>query len=304
VLQPEEIDLSAVVTGIRPMLERLIGEDIHLKTTLPSGTGTVRADPSQLEQVLLNLVLNARDAMPLGGELSIATAAAELSEELARERLDLAPGAYVVLSVSDSGTGMDAATRERIFEPFFTTKEPDKGTGLGLSTVYGIVKQSGGSVWVYSEPGHGTSFKLYFPRYGETSEVMQPRDSVGERPTGTETVLLVEDDEQARTLVHMLLERLGYTVLAASNGGEALALCDRHAGPIALLVTDVVMPGMSGRVLAEAIGERRPDTRVLFTSGYSDDMLDHLGIEQGEAYLQKPYDESDLARKVREALGR
>jgi two-component system cell cycle sensor histidine kinase/response regulator CckA len=303
VLQPEELNLSTVVTGIKPMLERLIGEDINLVTTLPTGLGTIRADPGQLEQVLLNLVLNARDAMPQGGELSIAAAAVDLSEQLARERLDLAPGAYVMLSVSDSGSGMDAATRERIFEPFFTTKEPDKGTGLGLSTVYGIVKQSGGSVWVYSEPGHGTSFKLYFPRYGEADGTSQPRESVSERPTGTETVLLVEDDEQARTLVHMLLERLGYTVLAASNGGEALALCDRHAGPIALLVTDVVMPGMSGRALADAVVERRPDTRVLFTSGYSDDMLGHLGIEQGVAYLQKPYDESDLARKAREALG-
>ena len=301
-LQPEEIDLSRLIEGIRPMLERLIGEDIELSTKLPSGLGTVWADPGQLEQVLMNLVLNARDAMPNGGRVWIETSASELDHELARERLELGPGRYVVLAVSDTGRGMDAATRERIFEPFFTTKEPGKGTGLGLSTVYGIVKQSAGAIWVYSEPGQGTTFKVHLPRRGESGGDEAPRDRTGERPTGTETVLLVEDDEQARALVHLLLERLGYTVLAASNGGEALALCEAHPGTIELLVTDLVMPGMSGRELADAVVERRPEIGVLFTSGYTDDMLVHLGIERGEAFLQKPYDESELARKVKEVL--
>jgi PAS domain S-box-containing protein len=302
VLQPEEVDLSAAIDGIRPMLDRLIGENIQLSTTLPLGLGSVRADPGQLEQVLLNLVLNARDAMPNGGRLSVGVSAMSLDAEVAREWLELAPGPYFVLAVSDTGQGMDAATRERIFEPFFTTKEPGKGTGLGLATVYGIVKQSSGSIWVYSEPDCGTTVKVYLPRFGGAGESERRREPRRELLTGTETVLLVEDDEQARTLVHLMLEQLGYSVLTASNGGEALALCEAHAGPIDLLVTDLVMPGMSGREVADLVTERRPDTRVLFMSGYTDDMLVHLGIERGAAYLQKPYDENELARRVRDAL--
>ncbi len=303
VLQPQKINLNDIVAGIGPMLERLIGEDVELVLSLAADLADVMADRGQIEQVIMNLVVNGRDAMPAGGRLVIETENVMLEGGEPKARLELPPGAYVMLAVSDNGHGIDAVTQARIFEPFFTTKRPGEGTGLGLSTVYGIVRQSGGSVWVYSEPGEGTSFKIYLPRLAErdrgepVGEVVLP-----EEPRGTETVLLVEDDEQARTLVHIMLETQGYTVLAASNGGEALALAESHEGSIDLLLTDVVMPGMSGSDLAGQVAARRPSVRVLFTSGYTGDAVVHHGIERGAAFLQKPFDVGGLSRKIRQVL--
>jgi two-component system, cell cycle sensor histidine kinase and response regulator CckA len=303
VLQPKEIDLSDIVAAIGPMLERLIGEDIELAASLAPDLGHVMADRSQIDQVIMNLVVNARDAMPAGGRLVIETANVTLDGDEPRTWLELPSGAFVMLAVSDNGLGMDAATKERIFEPFFTTKRPGEGTGLGLATVYGIVRQTGGSIWVYSEPGEGTSFKIYFPRLAQASHLEPVGEVVeGEEPRGTETVLLVEDDEQARTLVHIMLEIQGYTVLAASNGGEALAVAEAHEGPIDLLVSDVVMPGMGGRELAKEAAARRPSIRVLFTSGYTGDSVTDHGIERDAAFLPKPFDLGGLSRKIREVL--
>src|SRR5919198_372528 len=301
VLRPEELDLSAVVSDVVPMLGRLIGDDVELRASLPEGLGTVKADPAQLKQVVMNLALNARDAMPGGGRLTIETSAVHLDERLAQARLELDPGSYLVLAVTDTGEGMDEATRERVFEPFFTTKEPGKGTGLGLSTVYGVVKQSGGSIWVYSEPGHGTTFKLYLPRHGAAVRAPAPREAQGRPRRAAGRVLFVEDHEQVRTLVHIVLEQLGYTVLVASNGGEALAQVGVHTDTLDVLITDLIMPGMSGRELADRLRADRPGTRVLFMSGYTQDMLGE-GLGPGEAYLQKPYDQAELAPALEEFL--
>ena len=301
VLRPEELDLSAVVSDVVPMLGRLIGDDVELRASLPEGLGTVKADPAQLKQVVMNLALNARDAMPGGGRLTIETSAVHLDERLAQARLELDPGSYLVLAVTDTGEGMDEATRERVFEPFFTTKEPGKGTGLGLSTVYGVVKQSGGSIWVYSEPGHGTTFKVYLPRHGAAARAPAPREAESMPRRAAGRVLFVEDHEQVRTLVHIVLEQLGYTVLVASNGGEALAQVGVHTDTLDVLITDLIMPGMSGRELADRLRADRPGTRVLFTSGYTQDMLGE-GLGPGEAYLQKPYDQAELARALEELL--
>jgi CheY-like chemotaxis protein len=225
-----------------------------------------------------------------------------LDERLDEARLDLAPGSYVVLEVSDSGAGMDDATRERIFEPFFTTKDPGKGTGLGLSTVYGIVKQSGGSIWVYSEPGRGTTFKVYLPRQGGVAPVAPSRPAEVPVAAAVATLLLVEDHEQVRTLVHMVLESQGYTVLAAPNGGEALAAAAAHEGAIDLVVTDLVMPGMDGKELVERLREVRPGIRALFTSGYAQGMVAGHELADGEAFLAKPFDQAELAAAIRAAL--
>ena len=304
VLHPVEIDVNVVVGELVPMLRRLIGDDVDLSTQLGSGLGTVRADPAQLRQVVMNLALNARDAMPSGGRLSIETTARRLDEQLTEARLELVPGDYVVLAVSDTGFGMDDATQERIFEPFFTTKRPGEGTGLGLSTVYGIVKQSGGSIWVYSEPGRGTTFKVYLPLHGAAQTAAPAASDVEAKAAGTAaaTVLLVEDHDQVRTLVHLVLEKQGFTVLAASNGGDALAVAAAHEGPIDLILTDLVMPGMDGKELVECLRELRPGIRALFTSGYAQGMVEGRELDDGDAFLPKPYDHAELASAIGAAL--
>jgi two-component system, cell cycle sensor histidine kinase and response regulator CckA len=302
VLQPVVLSLNDLVQDIGKLLQRLVPADVELRVALTRDIGNVRADPGQIEQVIMNLVVNARDAMPAGGKLLIETANAELTEQYADQHQPVVAGEYVMLAVSDTGVGMDLETRARIFEPFFTTKEKGKGTGLGLSTVYGIVKQSGGYVWVYSEPGRGTTFKLYLPRVDAPAEPQAaPRET--STLTGTETVLLAEDDDMLRPLSKSLLERLGYTVLDAANAAEALAIAREHRGPIHLLLADVVMPGASGRQLATRLAGSRPETRALYVSGYTDDaIVQHGMLEPGLAFLQKPFTPAALARKVRETL--
>ena len=310
-LQPESLDLNVVVADMDRMLRRLIGEHIELATVLAPELGRVRADPSQLEQVMVNLVVNARDAMPEGGKLTIETANVELDEAYAREHLGAVAGAYVRLAVTDTGTGMDASVRAHLFEPFFTTKEVGKGTGLGLATVYGIVKQSGGYVSVYTEPGHGSSFKVYLPRTASpaspasaaapaSSSTTSPRPPAAR---GSETILIVEDDPAVLALSSRALEAQGYTVLAAADGTAALRVVERHGGPIHLLLTDLVMPGMSGRDLAAHLAARRAGIRVLYMSGYPGDAVVHRGaLAPGSAFLQKPFAPDGLARKVRDVL--
>ncbi len=303
VLQPRVLDLNAVVGSIEKMLQRLIGEDIDLVTVLDPALGRVKADPGQLEQILMNLAVNARDAMPQGGKLTIETTNVELDGAYAGQHVAVRPGSYVMMAVSDTGCGMDAETRSHLFEPFFTTKEVGKGTGLGLATVYGIVKQSGGSIWAYSEPGRGATFKIYLPRFEESAGaqvvVAPPAKSVG----GSETILLVEDDEAVRSLAGDVLQRHGYTVLEARHGAEALVISERHAGPIALMLTDVVMPGKRGHEVAGQLAAGRPDMKVLYMSGYTDNGIVHQGVlDAGMAFLAKPFTPSALARKVREVL--
>jgi PAS domain S-box-containing protein len=303
VLQPEVMDLNAAVADMEEMLRRLIGEDIDLITVLDPALGRVKADPGQIEQVIMNLAVNARDAMPRGGKLTIETANVELDEDYAGRHVAVRPGSYVMLAISDTGVGMTPEIQARIFEPFFTTKERGKGTGLGLSTVYGIVKQSGGNIWVYSEIGRGTTFKIYLPRVeGEIvsgDHTRAPIESYG----GTETILLVEDDDLVRDLARRVLRKNGYTVLDAQNGGEALLLCEQHDGPIHLMVTDVVLPRMGARELAERLATLRPAMKVLYMSGYTDNAIVHHGtLDPGTAFLQKPFTPESLARKVREVL--
>ncbi len=303
VLQPQVLHLNTVVTDVGKMLQRLIGEDIDLVTALRPELGRVKADPGQLEQVLMNLAVNARDAMPQGGKLTIETANAELDDAYARRHVPARAGAYVLLAVSDTGCGMDAETRARVFEPFFTTKALGKGTGLGLSMAYGIVKQSGGYIWVYSEPGLGTTFKIYLPRVEEAAETTASSAQRAAPLGGSETVLLVEDDDSVRTLAREILERAGYTLLEARDGGEALAIGERHAGRIALLLTDVVMPGKRGREVAQCLAAIRPETKVLYMSGYTDNAIgDHGLLDRGTAFLSKPFTPDTLMRKVREVL--
>jgi PAS domain S-box-containing protein len=302
VLEPKVLDVTGVVSGIMPMLERLIGEHIELVFRPAPALGRVHADPGQLEQVIVNLVVNARDAMPDGGRLTIETANASLDEDYARRHVGARPGAHVMLSVTDTGVGMDAATQARIFEPFFTTKEPGKGTGLGLATVYGIVKQSGGSIWVYSEVGHGSTFKVYLPQLShETRDPTEPAVSTAER--GTETVLVAEDDDEVRTIARDTLQAYGYTVLEARRPADALLIAERHTGPIRLLVTDVVMPQMSGPKLAERLRGIRRELRVLYMSGYTGETAP-LGAAAGAGvgFIAKPFTPDALARKAREIL--
>jgi len=302
-LEPKVLDLNAVVADIEMMLRRLIGEDILLVTVLGPGLGLVKADPGQMEQVLLNLVVNARDAMPGGGRLLLETRNVELDESYARTHREVEPGAYVMLSVSDTGQGMDAATMSHIFEPFFTTKPAGKGTGLGLSTAYGIVKQSGGDLTVYSEIGRGTTFKVFLPRtQGETE-----RGHQGEADTvlrASETVLVAEDSEALRALICEILEASGYLVLGAEGPVEALALAAAHAGEIHLVLTDMVMPQMSGRQLVARLHETRPETAAVYMSGYTDEALTHdASLGPGSHFLQKPFTEATLLRLLRAALG-
>jgi PAS domain S-box-containing protein len=302
VLQPRVLDLNKLVTSISTMLQRLIGEDIDLRLVLPTDLGRVNADPGQIEQVVMNLVVNARDAMPKGGVLTLETANIDLDSNYAKAHIAVRSGPYVMIAVSDNGSGMDDATKERLFEPFFTTKGTGKGTGLGLSTVFGIVKQSGGSVEVYSEPNRGTSVKVYLPRIDRpvSLETQVSRRKVGR---GTETVLLVEDDEMVRNLVRETLERDGYRILDAPGPIEARRISDQHKEPIQLLITDVVMPKVSGRELAQQLVERRPSMKVLYMSGYTDNAIVNSGILRKEvAFIQKPFTPLALAEKVREVL--
>jgi two-component system, cell cycle sensor histidine kinase and response regulator CckA len=301
VLQPRVLDVNEVIAGTEKLLGRLLGEDVRFTTTLAAKLGAVKVDPGQLEQIIMNLAVNARDAMPRGGRLTIETANVELDEAYVRGHPLAQPGRYVMLAVTDTGVGMDAATQARIFEPFFTTKEPGKGTGLGLATVHGIVKQHGGSIWVYSEPGRGTSFKIYLPRVDEpvSPHVATPAEAVG----GSETVLVTEDVAAVRAVAKQMLERQGYTVLEAPDGEAAITLVEQYAEVIHLLLTDVVMPDVSGRELATRLQALRPHLKVLYMSGYTDDAIVRHGIlEEGIAYLQKPFTPDTLARKVRAVL--
>jgi PAS domain S-box-containing protein len=302
-LQLQILDVNQVLTGTEKMLRRVLGADIALTLLASNGGWKVKADPGQIEQVVLNLAVNARDAMPTGGKLTIETKSVELDEEYARLHHEVVAGPYVMIAVTDNGIGMDKATQARVFEPFFTTKDKGKGTGLGLATVFGIVKQSGGHIWLYSEPSKGTTFKIYFPR---AKDVVITRPSVTLQPMsrrGNETVLVVEDDEQVRSVAVGILRRHGYRVLEAPNAGEALMISEDHSATIHLLLTDVVLPRVSGRQLAERIASQRPEINVLYMSGYTDDsILQHGILESNVHYLQKPLTPEALTRKVREVL--
>jgi two-component system cell cycle sensor histidine kinase/response regulator CckA len=303
VLQPVPLDLNQVLGEMEPMLRRIIGEDIDLVRVLPSDLGLAKADHGQIEQVILNLAINARDAMPNGGKLTLETRNVELDSEYAERHLGAASGPHVMIAVTDSGIGMDERTMERVFEPFFTTKGPGKGSGLGLSTVYGIVKQSGGSIFVYSELGHGTTFKVYLPRDSSLSTPVAKPIPATTQVLGSEIVLLAEDDEAVRNVAKRILVGAGFTVLTAAGGPEALLLCEQHPAEIHLLLTDVVMPGMSGRALAERLTALRPGIRVLFMSGYTDNAIVHQGVlDPGTQFISKPITQGELLRKVRYVL--
>ena len=304
VLAPKLISLNTVVTDMQPMLERLIGEDIHLTACLAPDLLPVKADPGQIEQVIMNLAVNARDAMPDGGSLTIETANVYLDEAYTRRHAGSQPGQHVMLAVADTGCGITQEVLPHIFEPFFTTKEKGKGTGLGLSTVYGIVKQSGGNIWVYSEVGKGTTFKVYFPVAGEDGTEAHDASAQGsETPYGNETVLVVEDEDSVRALAQQVLEAHGYTVLTAQSGDDALKVADEYPGIIHLVLSDVVMPGMSGKELADKLCDSRPTVQVLFMSGYTDNAIVHHGVlDPGIAYIQKPFTPRMLAAKVRKLL--
>ena len=305
VLAPRVLNLNAVLKDSEDMLRRLIGEDVELVFKLGSDLACVRVDEGQIVQVLMNLAVNARDAMPDGGKLTVETTSATLDESYAHQRPGkLSPGDYVLLAVSDTGAGMDAETKAKIFEPFFTTKERGKGTGLGLATVYGIVKQSGGFIWVYSEPGQGSSFKLYLPQFKAAVSQIDAAEPPEEPPRGTETVLLSEDEESLRKLTAEHLTADGYRVLEAENPAHAIELAERHEGPIHLLLTDVIMPNMNGSLLAKKIQACRSETRVLFMSGYAGEAIIHHGVlAPGTAFLQKPFSRYSLACKLRDVLG-
>ncbi|MFO0800963.1 MAG: PAS domain S-box protein [Gemmataceae bacterium] len=303
VVEPKVLDLNAVVGDLDKMLRRLIGEDVLVATRLSPAVGSIRADAGQVEQVITNLCVNARDAMPTGGRLTIETQNVVLDETYARGHPGVAPGEYTLLAVTDTGTGMDKATQARVFEPFFTTKGPGKGTGLGLAVVFGIVKQGGGHVAVYSEPGVGTTFKVYLPRIQGRVEPGESWHSGGPMPRGTETIVLAEDEAALRALARHVLKGCGYTLLEAADGREAIRLVERHSGPIDLLISDVVMPHLGGRELAERVAALRPGVKTLFVSGYTDDAVVRHGVLVAEyAFLQKPFTPSALASKVRAVL--
>ena len=303
VLEPHVLDLNTLIADVSKMLCRLIGEDVNMITVKGHRLGRVMADPGQIEQILMNLAVNSRDAMPGGGKLTIETADVELDEEFARNHFPTKPGSYVMLAVNDTGCGMTPEVMVHIFEPFFTTKEKGKGTGLGLATVYGIVKQSGGYIWVDSEPGKGTTVKIYLPRVEQPAEVLASPEPLTSPALGTETVLLVEDESSVRLLTYRILEEQGYKILQARNGEEAILVAERYKDPIHLLATDVVMPGMSGPQLAEQLATLHRETKVLYLSGYTDDAIVYHGLlSSGPAFLQKPFTPKALAHKVREIL--
>jgi CheY-like chemotaxis protein len=302
VIAPKVINLSHLIEGLHSMLTRLIGEDIILKTVPQKRLGRVRADPNQIEQIVLNLAVNARDAMPAGGGLTIETADVTFDDEYCDAHADAKPGDYVMVAVSDTGNGMSAEVREKIFEPFFTTKELGQGTGLGLATVYGIVKQNSGMIEVYSEQGKGSSFKVYFPRVLEKASALK-RSTVLKDCGGTETVLVVEDEKMVRELAVRLLQRLGYKVLVAGCGSEAIALAQQYDGPIDLLFTDVVMPHMNGGELATKLTELRPALKVIFTSGHPRNFIGSHGVlDKDVQFIPKPYSPDQLAARVRQVL--
>jgi PAS domain S-box-containing protein len=305
VLSPKVLDLRLVVRNMENLLRRLLGEDVALLIVAADGGNRVSVDPSQIEQIVMNLAINARDAMPRGGKLTIEIADVSLGASYAVMHAGVEPGDYVMLAVSDTGVGMNAMTRDRVFEPFFTTKERGKGTGLGLSTVFGIVKQSHGHIQVYSELGVGTTFKIYLPCSEQLEAVESPPPPPPTTLRGSETILLVEDDDQVREMNRHILRRYGYEVLEAQNGGEAFLVNERFSGPIHLLLTDVVMPRMSGREVAERLRSVRPEMRVLYCSGYTEDAVIHNGVlDVGTSFLQKPTTPELLLRKVREVLSR
>jgi CheY-like chemotaxis protein len=301
VLQPRNINLNAIVASVDNMLRRVIGEHIEIVNRFAPDVGTVRADPSQIEQVILNLAVNARDAMPAGGRLTFTTSNVVIDEAFAREHLGIRPGRCVLLEVSDTGHGMDAETQRHIFEPFFTTKELGRGTGLGLSTVYGIVKQSEGYIAVESSPGAGATFRIYLPRVDQPAAEGDPGES-GTRRVGFETILLVEDEDVVRQLANRILVTSGYKVLLASRGDEAEKICIEYDGVIHLLITDVVMPGLSGHELVQKIAGKRPGMKVLYMSGYTEQGLQGTDIKSGIAFLEKPFTPAALQRRVREVL--
>jgi two-component system, cell cycle sensor histidine kinase and response regulator CckA len=300
-LQPQLVDINTLVQQLEKLLRRLISEDVELVTALAPDLRSVTVDPASVEQILVNLAVNARDAMPNGGRLTIETANVELDEASAPVLAGMRPGSYVMIAVSDTGSGMDAATRARVFEPFFTTKEQGKGSGLGLATVYGMVKQSGGYIWVDSEPGRGATFKAYLPATAPASGAPAAVSDTGD-PLGSETVLLVEDEDAVRALAREVLRRHGYIVLEARHGVDALRVAERHADEIQLLIADIVMPHMSGRELAERLATVRPAMRILFMSGYADHALVHDDVTPIATFLQKPFTPEVLARKVRGIL--
>ena len=301
-ITPVVLNLNASVTETQKMLLRLIGEDIEILAVLDQSLGNVRADPGQIEQVIMNLAVNARDAMPQGGKLTIETASVVLDESYVRGHAGAKAGPHVMLSVSDTGHGMDDEMKSHLFEPFFTTKEAGKGTGLGLSTVYGIVNQSGGSIWVDSEPAHGTTFKLYLPRVDEPLKPLEPATPAVRVVAGLGTILVAEDALVVRKLVSEVLCEEGYQVLVAQNGEEALRLIENHPGPIHLLLTDVVMPGVGGKEVADQMTSLRPEAKVLYSSGYTHQGMFLKRLSPGIAYLQKPFTPDELRRKVQEVL--
>jgi len=302
VMEPVALDLNDTVHRMEKMLDRLLGDDIKLVSVLAHDLGRIKADPNQVEQMLMNLAINARDAMAKGGLIILKTANVEIDETYAHQHPSTVPGQYVLLTVSDTGIGMDAETQSHIFEPFFSTKSQGQGTGLGLSTVFGLVKQSGGAIAVYSEPGQGATFKIHFPRCNEVVVTAQQKirsPSIG----GTETILLVDDATPLRGLTRRILEDSGYKVIDSGDPAEALRMATEHDGPLPLMITDVVMPGFSGSVLAERVAEVRPETKVLYASGYNDDSIDHLHVRgQDSAFLDKPFTRENLLRKVRDLL--
>ena len=304
-IEPRVVDTNAIVQDVEKLLKRLIGEDVELAMHLTPNTGNIKIDPSQLEQILLNLAVNARDAMPGGGKLILETALVELDEVYARQHLGAKAGNFVLLAVSDTGTGMDSQTMARIFEPFFTTKPEGRGTGLGLATVYGIVKQNNGYIMAYSEPGHGTTFKLYFPSVPAASELRGQESDQGEFARGCETILLVEDEPALRELARELLEANGYKVIEAERGEQAIHLVEHSQAPIDLLLTDVIMPGMGGKQLATRLLDLRPGLHILYMSGYADDVISNRGVvRENTLLLSKPFTRAILLRKVREALAK
>jgi len=304
VLQPHIVDLNSLLTNVDKMLRRMIGKNIELVTHLPSGLGRVNADPGQIEQVITNLAVHARDAMPQGGQLTLEAANVELDSSYASSQESVLPGHYVMIAVSDTGIGMDAETRARVFQPFFTAKQRGEGMGLALATLYGIVRQSEGHIWVYSEPGKGTTFKVYLPRIDQAVEVIAPTQvPVDELSRGSETILLAEDEEAVCSLVRGVLESRGYDVLETKGANDALEIGERHKKHIHLLLTDVVMPQMSGRELAEHLAPLHPETKVLYMSGYADHaVVQHGLLDPGTVFLQKPFTPDALTLKVREVL--